>query len=345
MNSTGDEDMLQPVEQYTILRPSKRIKSEQSLSDSDNTDSNSCVASSWMVAVNGVVAETSFDSNIPTENSTVPIINEPGDQAVITSEIGETNRTKDDIEGSTDVIPMERWCVITVGVNRTSGTEEICTIGEGMPNTISMKGRHDVVVNTEVVQSDRTEDVGTVHVKSTNIGATEGYCDALNKCEDTQCDRTEHVGAEEETISNICHTEESHNALNVSEVIQHDRTQDKVIQQGVTSNDASTDEWCDVVKGKQLLPTTDKTISTASPTSGKTISVGIPVKSKRRPVLKCSVCSKMFGRLRCLRVHETCHRKQKSYLGQNVQHERYVFLLSLLTRILLVIVIKKLITC
>ena len=312
MNSTGDEDRLQPVDQYTIPCPSKRIKSEQSLPDSDNTDSNSCVASRRVVAVNGVMAETSsLDPSIPTENSTVPIINVPGDQAVITSEIGETNRPKDEIEGSTDISSKERWCVITIGANRTNGTEEICTIGEGMTNTISMKGCHDVVVN-EVVQSDRTEESGKVYVKSTNIGATEGCCD----------------GAEEETISNICPTEECPNALNVSEVIHHDLTQDKVIQQGVTSNNASMEEQSDVVNGKKLLQATDKTKSTASPTSGKAPSVGIPMKSKRRPVLKCSVCSKMFGRLRCLRVHETCHRKQKSYSSQHAQHaqhERCVF--------------------
>ena len=266
MNSVDYEDILQPGEQDSILYPNRKIKLE--LGVPDNTDTNTCKARRWVVAVNGVVTEVStLDSNISTENSTMPIDNVPGVEDVIS------------------------------------------------------------VKKTEVVQSDRTEDVGTVHVKSTNVGATEGYCDALNKCEDTQCDRTEHVGAEEETISNICHTEGSHNALNVSEVIQHDRTQDKVIQQGVTSNDASTDEWCDVVKGKQLLPTTDKTKNTAPPTSGKTTPVGIPVKSKRRPVLKCSVCSKMFGRLRCLRVHETCHKKQKSYSSQNAQHERYVFLI------------------
>ena len=273
MNSVGYEDMLQPDEQHTedsILCPSRKIKLELGLPG--NTDTNSCKARRWVVAVNGVVTEVStLVCNISTENSTMPI---------------------DTVPGGEDVI--------------------------------SVKGRHDVVVKTEVIQSDSTEDIGTIHVKRTNIGATEGCCDALNKCEATRCDRRKHVGAEEETISNICPTEECHSALNVSEVIQHDRTQDGVIQQGVTSNNASMEERCDVVNSKKQLQGTDKTKSTMIPAYGQAPSVGIPVKSKRRPVLKCSVCSKMFGRLRCLRVHETCHRKHKLYSSQNAQHERYV---------------------
>ena len=274
-----DENMLQSGKQYIIVYPNKTVMSK--LNAPDASDSNSDSTRHWMVSPGGILTEVSeSDRCISTDNSPV-------------------QKT------------MENCCDIVIKdeVDQLDWTEENGLIEEETIDTYPREECRNVIIKTEVIDTDTTEvtDGDTAQEWRTNIDLGEALCDMDIKTEVDQSDWAELI----DKGSNLCVSGDEHCDVEVKTEVDeldasegtggvHERRRCDVPGEA-SCNGGNTDV-------KPYLCTTCGRSYTHSR------SLSFHERSHSGVVRhRCTVCNKLCVSRSDLRIHELSHATKEPY--------------------------------